>query len=93
MQKTDTEREEVKVWIREQMKKGVFSAEPEMHLDSRTIATVKRSGKGDEWGGDVEKAVKGGKKGKVEKEQVAVEEGDAFFGDDDEDDDRMDEDT
>lgn len=76
----DPGREEVRSWIRSQMESGELSAEPELHLDSRG------AGGAVDWGGEKKKTKK---KGSTQDATATLEEadpGDAFFGDDDDED-------
>ncbi|KAJ7750118.1 hypothetical protein DFH07DRAFT_828242 [Mycena maculata] len=77
----DAGRDEVRTWIRAQMDSGELSAEPELHLDSRG------GGGAPDWDGEKKKKTKkkSGAAADAIEEDHDME--DAFFGDEDEDDD------
>lgn len=77
---TDVAREEVRSWIRGQMEKGELSLEPELHLDSKVVVT-NGGHKAETW--DSRGGSGTGMK-KLTKTPASQAEDDAFFGDDDE---------
>jgi hypothetical protein len=84
--KTDAIRDEVRQWIRERMDKGELEREPELHLDARAGSGNKKSGT--EWGAVYDVKAGKGSKGEGGKESNMTTAGggveaDAFFGDDD----------
>ncbi|KAJ7286887.1 hypothetical protein C8J57DRAFT_1282265 [Mycena rebaudengoi] len=77
----DAGREEVRDWVRAQMESGELSTEPELNLDSRSSGG---SG-GVDWG-EQKKPSRGSKAVASASPDMEVDAEDAFFGDDDEED-------
>jgi hypothetical protein len=93
--KTDALRDEVRKWIRDRMDKGELQMEPELHLDAGERDGSKKSGTtlGVAYDAKSEKGSKGqnGENSNLKNAGGSVE-ADAFFGDDDTEEEGMDED-
>ncbi|KZP18414.1 hypothetical protein FIBSPDRAFT_687358, partial [Athelia psychrophila] len=83
--KTDAQREEVRTWIRQRMQDGELDAEPELHLDAKNTADTGKKAQ-TEW---VSQSERGSVKTAKKKPESGGVEGDAFFGNDDEDEDEV----